>query len=125
MTTRLDREVIAGDGIHAVFDETGLAYSIGLGWLPKVSPYKVGDWVRYHGYDVAGFRGFVLGGRGGTLLFGLTDDGREWCEHFGHLDPDVPMVCMYGPHCTCCPREDIRRENARPVDLLDLLAGVA
>src|SRR5882757_6953060 len=80
---------------HAMFAGDGLALTIALGRVPAHSPYRAGDWVQCHGYpgypagpQQWGFRGFVLAGMGSTILRGLTDDGREWAEHWGALVPD-------------------------------------
>lgn len=128
MTARLDRLAAAGGRIAAGFDETGLAFSFGLGRTPAGCPYQPGDWVRGHGYpnsargDRFGFRGYVLGGMGATCLRGMTDDGREWFASYGHLTPDVPLA-RADVWCVCCPDERLRERLARPVDLLDLLAA--
>jgi hypothetical protein len=142
VTVSLDREVRRGDDTHAVFADAGLAFTIGLGRLPGRCPFKPGDWVRYHGYPVPsrsprdpvsyGFRGYVLGGMGANLLRGVTDDGRDWCEPYGHLTRDGEYEGG-GSSCICCPNPRLvrlaaeaaaaaEREASRPWDLLDLLA---
>jgi hypothetical protein len=117
---------------HLTFGPDGqVAASAGLGRLPAGCPYRVGDWVRMHAHPGAhytmerqGMRGFVLGGMGAHLLYGLTDDGRPWVTSYGGLvrdgEPNDSVVT-----CTCCPRPDLVRERDRPTDLLGLLAGAA
>jgi len=85
----------------------------GINEPPKHCPYRIGDWVVLHGYPgngnrssgdtwCHGFRGYVLGHHGSTLLSGLTDDGGPWTEHWGHLDPDGYHRCDW-LWCVCCP----------------------
>ncbi len=145
MTIRLDREVRCGDDTHAVFADGDLAFTIGLGRLPGRCPFKPGDWVRFHGYPMPnrhpndharyGFRGYVLGGMGANLLRGVTDEGRDWCEPYGHLVPDGEYEGG-GSFCVCCPNPRLvrlrneataaaEREASREWDLLDLLAEMA
>jgi hypothetical protein len=38
-----------------------------------------------------GFRGVVEGTIGAHLLIGLRDDGREWCEQWGGLQPEAKV----------------------------------
>jgi hypothetical protein len=78
---------------------------------PAHCPYQVGDWVRVHGRhgnpDRArqrGWRGYVTGYIGGTILVGVTDDGRGWAEEWGTLGPDAPTPRGVFDVCTCCPR---------------------
>lgn len=87
-----------------------LISSLGMSPVPARSPYQAGDWVRCHGYVGAmpgpqqwGWRGFVLGGFGATILRGLTDDGREWAENWGALLPDSKPCPTNGAWCVCCP----------------------
>lgn len=141
---RLDRLVGSGDGLHAIFADGGLYATIGYGRMPARCPFKLGDWVRYHGYRMPdrhpsdsvryGFRGYVLGGMGATLLRGVTDDGRGWCEPYGHLTRDGERS-NGDSECVCCPdarsvraarlaAEATARDAARPRDLLDLLADL-
>lgn len=113
---------------HVTFDATGVT-SVGFHPIPDRCPWPVGAWVRRHGYPGehgrqgrGGWRGVVLGGAGGTLLAGVTDDGRSWVEPWAALtddrpggDPDV--------RCVCCPRPGA----ARPVRHVqgDLFAAVS
>lgn len=135
-TVRLDREVRRGDDTHAVFAAGGLAFTIGYGRLPARCPFRPGDWVQMHGHPGPtgdpfaryGFRGYVLGGMGSSILRGITDDGREWFAHSGHLVADGKGDGS-AVGCTCCPdpryvrlAAESAREAARPWDLLDLLA---
>jgi hypothetical protein len=64
--------------------------------IPARCQYKAGDRVfmpacpsarGYHPQDMirTGFRGVVEGTIGSTLLIGLADDGREWCQTWGGL----------------------------------------
>lgn len=78
--------------------------------VPPHSPYQLYDWVRCHGYPGHmpgpgrwGFRGFVLGTLGATILCGVTDDGRPWAECWGALRPDTSNTDAV-VRCTCCPR---------------------
>jgi hypothetical protein len=81
------------------------------GSIPDHSPYRHGDWVRVHAQPHAfppgptqhGWRGYVTGGFGSTILVGVTDDGRPWAEYWGALEPDTPRPP--GKHCVCCRRE--------------------
>lgn len=84
--------------------------------VPAHSPFQVGEWVRFHGYPGNpagprrwGWRGYVTGSIGATILVGLTDDGFEWAEYWGALSADTPN--SESPRCTCCPR------RAKPVQL--------
>jgi hypothetical protein len=80
--------------------------------IPSHCPYRFGDWVRRHGKWGAlppcpnqwGWRGYVTGSRGGTILCGVTDDGFEWWEEWGALEPDTPRPRGRFSVCTCCPR---------------------
>ncbi|HET8684138.1 MAG TPA: hypothetical protein VFM54_20030 [Micromonosporaceae bacterium] len=114
--------------VHAVWWPDGSLDGFGLGAVPAHCPYRPGDWVVMHGtghrqpYQTRqyGFRGVVLGHMGDTLLRGLTDDGREWCEHWGGLDRDgTPGYSM----CTCCPHPRVRR-RPRPHGVQDGLFGL-
>jgi hypothetical protein len=98
---------------HAAWaPDASLLLTICLSPVPPHSPYQAGTWVRLHGFvgyksnpndpDSIGFRGVVLGGFGSTVLRGITDDGRDWAEHWGALRPDGPCDCR-GPWCACCP----------------------
>ncbi|WP_406168910.1 hypothetical protein [Streptomyces sp. NBC_00996] len=87
--------------------------------VPPHCPYKLGDAVQRHGYGGnqpspgfanTGFRGWVVATVGGTLLTGITTDGREWWEEWGRLYPDGRPVDMWD-HCVCC--RDERRELLR------------
>jgi len=76
--------------------------------VPLHSPFQLGEWVRLHGYPGNprgprrwGWRGYVTGSIGATILVGLTDDGRDWAEYWGALSPDEPNP---QGRCTCCPR---------------------
>lgn len=120
-----------GDGIHATFDPAGhLVDTYGLGHIPARSPYQAGDWVALHGHPGAmpwhrhGWRGFVLGGMGSTLLRGLTDDGRDWCEHWGHLDPDGTADRTGGGSCVCCPHPP-RRPKPVQLNLFDVAGATS
>lgn len=78
--------------------------------VPERSPYQHGDRVQLHGYPGegaghrrTGFRGIVTGSLGATILRGITDDGAEWAEYWGVLDPDGAKPSnVIG--CSCCPR---------------------
>lgn len=86
--------------------------------VPARSPYKAGDRVQLHGYSGhpeeghrrTGFRGWVVGCVGATLLTGITTTGEEWWEYWGDLHPDGQPVDMWN-HCACC--QDERRELLR------------
>lgn len=74
------------------------------------SPYQHGDRVQLHGYPGAeaghrrtGFRGIVTGSLGATILRGMTDQGDEWAEYWGVLDPDGTPGSNW-VQCSCCPR---------------------
>lgn len=117
---------------HAVFGPAGLVLTIALGQVPPRSPYQPGDWVVLHGYRGCpagplrwGFRGYVTGGMGPTLLRGVTDDGRMWCEHWGALQRDGARSDSAAV-CVCCPNPRLRRHagEAEQPALFDL-AGVA
>lgn len=118
--------------IHAVWWPDGQLDGFGLGAIPKHCRYRPGDWVVMHGYPGAahqiqrdGFRGIVLGHMGSTILRGLTDDGREWSEHWGHLDPDgTPGDSTV--LCVCCPHPPRRRPpEGEQISMFDLLAAVS
>ena len=86
---------------------------------PPHCPYQPGDWVRVHGIWNPhspsrrwGWRGFVLGHIGATILTGLTDDGFEWAEEWGALEPDRPRPRGVFDVCTCCPRVAIDDQPA-------------
>lgn len=49
-----------------------------------------------------GWRGYVTGSIGATILVGVTDDGRDWAEYWGALSPDQPNTEWL--RCACCPR---------------------
>lgn len=117
--------------IHAVFGLPA-APTFGLGRIPTHSPYRYGQWVQYHTYrgtrppaTTNPWRGYVLGYMGSTLLRGLTDDGREWCEHWGHIVPDGQRETGGGIECVCCPRRPTRsaRPVRRDVEQLGLFGG--
>lgn len=72
--------------------------------------FTVGDRVQLHGFDGCppgprrtGFVGTVRGHVGGSMLYGLTDQGGPWFESSGALvpagQPDPSAAC-----CNCCPR---------------------
>lgn len=123
-------------GIHAFFGPDGtLVSSWGLSLIPDRSPYRAGDWVVHHGYPGAMpwarrcWRGYVLGCMGGTLLRGIRDDGAEWCEHWGHLNPDgapgaAGIACSGCPHAPKRSRpEQLKQlEQLGLFDAIDLLA---
>jgi hypothetical protein len=118
---RLDRQVTGRYGISAVFTDAGLTFTIGLGRLPASSPYSPGDWVRGHAYGPGhadplvrdGFRGYVLGGLGNGILRGITDDGREWSAHFGHVGPDDDIAPAGPTACRCCPPRALTQRRRR------------
>lgn len=108
---------------HVVFGPDGtLALTVALAKVPTRSPYQAGDWVAYHGYrgDLesgrSGWRGYVTGGMGSTLLRGITDEGREWYEHWGSLDPDGTHRCTT-VRCLCCPHPRRPDEIYQQTDL--------
>lgn len=89
--------------------------------VPRQSPFQPGDWVRFHGRVGNprgprrwGWRGYVTGSLGATILCGLTDDGFEWAEYWGSLSPDAPNQDW--PRCTCCPGRMTPQAN-RPAQL--------
>jgi len=77
--------------------------------VPPRSPYKPGDAVQLHGYRgefppglrQTGFRGWVVGCVGDTVLTGITTDGQEWWEYWGRLKPDGLPVDLWAG-CVCC-----------------------
>lgn len=78
---------------------------------PKHCPFKPGAAVQLHGYAgelpghrQTGFRGWVVGYVGATLLTGITTDGEEWWEYWGALAPDGLPVDMWAG-CSCCRDE--------------------
>lgn len=82
--------------------------------IPARCPYKAGDRVQVHGYpggryerDRTGWRGTVEGTMGATILTGIDDDGRDWGEYWGHLDPEGTPNRSVVP-CTCCPRAAVQ-----------------
>lgn len=92
--------------MHAGF---GLDVDAGFAKVPVRSPYPTGARVQMHGYPGypaglrrTGFRGFVLGWFGGTVLRGLTDDGQEWAEPWGALMVDGKSNNS-AARCCCCP----------------------
>lgn len=94
--------------------------------IPPQSPFRLGEWVRFHGRPGNprgprrwGWRGYVTGSLGATILTGFTDDGFGWAEYWGALSPDVPTAAW--PWCTCCPRRTTPERAARPAQL-DLFA---
>lgn len=85
--------------------------------IPPHCPYQLGDAVQLHGYagefDTqrrTGFRGWVVGTVGATVLTGITTEGQEWWEYWGSLRPAGEPVVTWGG-CTCCQTE--RRELLR------------
>lgn len=79
--------------------------------VPAHSPYRIGDAVQLHGYAghlghpedhaATGFRGWVAGSIGATILTGITTTGRAWAESWGGLHPDgLPVETWH--HCVCC-----------------------
>ncbi|MFF7067346.1 hypothetical protein [Streptomyces pseudovenezuelae] len=105
---------------------------------PRHSPYQPGDAVQVHGYAGhpdpghrrTGFRGWVVGYVGATLLTGITTEGEEWWEYWGDLDPDGLPVNMWA-HCSCCReqrtallRAHYAKERARGQQL-DIFDGAA
>lgn len=108
---------------HAGVD---LPVAWGLSPVPPHAPYQAGDWVRFHGFPGKppgparwGWRGFVLGGLGATILRGLTDDGHEWAEYWGALVPDG-APCDNPCWCACCPRPPLKPLQ---LSLFDLVGG--
>ncbi|MEU0940374.1 hypothetical protein [Embleya sp. NPDC005971] len=79
--------------------------------VPGHAPYRVGDSVQLHGYAghlghpedhaATGFRGWVAGSIGATILTGITTTGRPWAEPWGGLHPDGLPVDIWD-HCACC-----------------------
>lgn len=76
--------------------------------VPSHSPYQLGDAVQLHGFRGeqpghrrTGFRGWVVGCVGGTILTGITTTGEEWWEEWGFLRPDGQPVDIWR-WCTCC-----------------------
>ncbi|TDC35670.1 hypothetical protein E1211_15300 [Micromonospora sp. 15K316] len=110
-TTRVEIPRFSGPAQHVVtaaFLPDDQLWTTALSPVPAHSPFQAGDWVVCHGYPGEvpgplkwGWRGFVLGGMGATLLRGLTDDGRQWCEYWGKLWPDG-TPCPDG-RCVCHP----------------------
>lgn len=108
----------------------------GVNDVPARCPYKIGDWVRLHGYPgyagrgserwLNGFRGVALGHHGSTLLSGLTDDGRPWTEHWGVLERDDGRHRCDTVWCTCCPHPErfVRRRPVERVEQLDLFGAL-
>ncbi|NUQ95349.1 MAG: hypothetical protein HOY79_01865 [Streptomyces sp.] len=105
---------------------------------PAHCPYQPGDPVKRHGYPGhpdpgfgrTGFRGWVVATVGATILTGITDDGREWGEEWGRLEPADTPVNAWG-HCTCCREErlalrraELARQQARG-EQLDLFGGAS
>lgn len=85
---------------------------------PEHCPFKPGDAVQLHGYSGeqpghrrTGFRGWVVGYVGATLLTGITTDGEEWWEYWGDLDPDGLSVDMWAG-CSCCREERLELRRA-------------
>lgn len=118
---------------HALWGPDGrLALTVCLGPAPNRSPYQAGDWVRCHGYPgempgprQVGWRGFVLGSMGATILRGLTDDGRAWAENWGGLTPDRAPSPTGGAWCVCCPHpERFKAPPPEQLNLFDLIGGV-
>jgi hypothetical protein len=116
-------------GILALWAPDGeLAITMGLGRMPARCPYQPGDWVRLHAYPGYtgtrqwGFRGIVLGGMGGGWLRGITDDGLEWGEPWGHLTRDGESNGSAMP-CTCCPPPAPRVRRGQVAGQLSLLDG--
>lgn len=111
---------------HVVFGPDGeLVLTVALAKVPAKSPYQVGDWVIHHGYPAkvqpgrSGWRGYVTGWMGSTLLRGVTDEGREWCEHWGALLPDGVHRCR-SARCLCCPHPRRPDEIYQQTGLFDL-----
>ncbi|MEV6133107.1 hypothetical protein AB0M05_41015 [Streptomyces violaceusniger] len=78
------------------------------GDIPPHSPYQRGDAVQRHGFpgnqpghSRTGFRGWVVGTVGSTILTGITTTGGEWWEYWGDLHPDGQPVDLWR-WCTCC-----------------------
>ncbi|MEU5838807.1 hypothetical protein ABZ820_34800 [Streptomyces diacarni] len=99
------------------------AWTKGRTPLPEHCPYRPGDAVKRHGYGGhpdpgfgrTGFRGWVVATVGATVLTGITEDGREWWEEWGRLEPADAPVRPWGG-CTCCREERLalrRAEYAR------------
>ncbi|MFD4830190.1 hypothetical protein ACFWPV_10095 [Streptomyces uncialis] len=85
--------------------------------VPDHCPYTLGTPVQLHGYGgehtlmrQTGWRGWVVGCVGATVLTGITTDGTEWWEEWGRLHPDGQPVDMWA-YCACC--RDERRELLR------------
>lgn len=136
MTAPLQPRHPVPDHIPAQFRE---AFATTSGNTPPAhSPYQPGDAVQLHGYPGypdpgfrrTGFRGWVVGYVGATVLTGITTTGEEWWEYWGHLVPDGRPVDMWD-HCACCHKErlELRRaycaqQRARGQQL-DLFGGAA
>lgn len=103
--------------------------------VPDHCPYRSGDAVQLHGYAGhpdpghrrTGFRGWVVGCVGATILTGITTTGEEWWQEWGDLNPDGLPVNMWD-HCTCCrdERRDLlralhatQRARGKQLDFLD------
>lgn len=96
------------------------AYATTSGRQPSAHcPYKPGDPVQLHGYSGypapghrrTGFRGWVVGTVGATILTGITITGEEWWEEWGRLNPDGQPVDMWD-HCACCREERSELQRA-------------
>lgn len=75
---------------------------------PARSPYQRGAAVQLHGFRGeqpghrrTGFRGWVVGCVGDTVLTGITTIGEEWWENWGRLVPDGQPIDIWR-WCTCC-----------------------
>ncbi|MFF3848026.1 hypothetical protein [Streptomyces sp. NPDC002328] len=86
---------------------------------PAHCPYEPGDMVQMHGYSGypapghrrTGFRGWVVGYVGATILTGITTTGEEWWGEWGDLNPDGKPVDMWD-HCACCREERLTLRRA-------------
>ncbi|MEZ7005008.1 hypothetical protein [Streptomyces sp. AD55] len=96
------------------------AYATTAGRRPSDHcPYQPGTAVQRHGYaghpapgfGRTGFRGWVVATVGGTILTGITEDGREWWEEWGRLEPADTPPDPWG-HCTCCREARLKLRRA-------------
>lgn len=127
MTTAVLRPAAGHYADHIVWAPDGtVALTVAVGPVPPRSPYQAGDWVCQHGYGGYprtwpagyGWRGHVIGSLGNTILWGLTDDGRTWAEHWGALQPDG-QPNLSAAACLCHPHPRSRSDNSQPA-LFDL-----
>ena len=81
--------------------------------IPKHCPYQAGDRITRHGWpnDVPrerGYTGTVKGYMGGTILWGTTDDGREWFDEWGRLWPEQHDLLDATDHFRCVCHRHLR-----------------